>query len=163
MFEHHSVYLSLLTFSFWVAVLILKQMARNKLYMHLKLFQRSLFLRSYLLPRSSSGREWNFLLKKRLVLSGMWFNSSLSSAFCKDHTRVLLKGGGEEILPNTSNLPLALLMLLHCCNCLHVALAVGRVIAVWLSTGAGAAGTSDCGKHSCCQPQICSYSKHLSW
>lgn len=152
--------MSSLSFSFWVAVLILKQMKSNKLYMHLKLFKRSLFLQSYLLPRSSSGREWNFLLKKRLVLGGMWFNSSLCSAFCKDHTRVLLKGGKKIILPN---LPLALLVLLHCCNCLHVVLAVGRVIVVWLSTGAGAAGTSDCGKHSCCQPWIRSYSKHLSW
>ena len=43
MFEHHSVYLSSLSLSFWAAVLILRQMKSNKLYTYLKLFQREAY------------------------------------------------------------------------------------------------------------------------
>lgn len=39
MFDDHSVYLASLSLLFWVAVLSLRQMKSNKLYMHLKLFQ----------------------------------------------------------------------------------------------------------------------------
>lgn len=92
MFDDHSVYLASLSLLFWVAVLSLRQMKSNKLYMHLKLFQtEAYFLRLYLLPRSSSGREWNFLLTRRLVLSSVCFNSSFSSGLCKDCSRALLK------------------------------------------------------------------------
>lgn len=39
MFDNHSVSLSSLSLLFWVALLSLRQMKINKLYMHLKLFQ----------------------------------------------------------------------------------------------------------------------------
>lgn len=89
-----------LSLLFWVALLSLRQMKSNKVYMHLKLFQTEAY---FCIPRSSSGREWNFLLTRGLILSGMWFNSSLSSALCKDCSWVFKRK--RIISPNKFNEP----------------------------------------------------------
>lgn len=65
-------FICLLCPSIWVAVLILRQMKSNKLYMHLKLFQREAYSCSLTCFQGHpQARNETFLLEKRLMLSGM--------------------------------------------------------------------------------------------